>query len=442
MSVIRVYLKPFVGHTTEVPDPNYPDMIYMNGIYADEWTDVTDDVDEDSISEISRQIENDEYNIGVFRYNELTISFKNIDGRYSEADTEKSIFKFKRSESQIKITWDIQPFKPICGVVKAGEFQLFDEEIILYDGIINDDVYVTDIDQQKAVFKVLGYESLLQRIRGLSQAVLNTKFASYIYRLLDYNSGPSYEQDPTIALLIIDQANIEVGFEVEPNEFDQYVEDWKLGLADTIDAKQNLDRILSFSNSALYIENRTIIVTDKNPNQVDPVMTFYGQGSMLGAENIVDITEIKTGVNRTFNQWLFKFRPDLLAVSTISKSKYNLREKVLDNEPSTTDTRIQDYLDYMLSEWSLPKLEFKLQTKMTMESLALKFFDTINIDYPTIYFPSRGDKLPVYGEARYDVDYYPETQWAFQVLPNQKFKIMGIDMDLKQQLITFSLREI
>jgi len=81
MSRFKVYIKPF--------DPS--------GAYASDYIDVTDDCDISSVGTLSESIDQDDYEVGIFKFNQFRITLNNISGKYSEVGTPYTIFAFKRS---------------------------------------------------------------------------------------------------------------------------------------------------------------------------------------------------------------------------------------------------------------------------------------------------------------------------------------------------------
>jgi hypothetical protein len=126
VSRFRVYLKQFDE----------------DGNYLADFTEITRDVS--NLGSLSQQLDNTEYGIGVFRNSGFTLKMRNDEGLYSEADTLKSIFKFKRSDSIVKITWDFRDYDLITGFFYAGE-EVLTEEVEIFRGLIADVSSSSDI---------------------------------------------------------------------------------------------------------------------------------------------------------------------------------------------------------------------------------------------------------------------------------------------------------
>jgi len=106
MGTVRIYINPF--DTT--------------GEYTS-YQDVTKYV-KDKSAVVKRQVDNNEYDVGVLTYNNLSLTFNNINGKFNEADNIQSIFDYKRSNSKVKITWEINTHPLYCGFVECGTYYL------------------------------------------------------------------------------------------------------------------------------------------------------------------------------------------------------------------------------------------------------------------------------------------------------------------------------
>src|SRR3990172_7774741 len=110
-SRFRVYLKPFDDE----------------GIYAEDWMDVTDDVIFDGLGSIAVDLDNTEYDIGVYRNSNIKLTFKNANGKYSDVGDSQSLFRFKRSDTLCRLSWQHQEEAPYAGLAEAGSAVITEE---------------------------------------------------------------------------------------------------------------------------------------------------------------------------------------------------------------------------------------------------------------------------------------------------------------------------
>ena len=64
------------------------------------------------------------------------------------------------------------------------------------------------------------------------------------------------------------------------------------------------------------------------------------------------------------------------------------------------------------------------------------------MDYPTPYSSPEGGIIPLFGVAIFGAARFPFGEFGITISEDDRFKIMGRKINIKDQLITFSLREI
>ena len=79
---------------------------------------------------------------------------------------------------------------------------------------------------------------------------------------------------------------------------------------------------------------------------------------------------------------------------------------------------------------------------MTEAVLDLLPLDGISIDYPTVYIASEGNEIPLYGISIYGTAVYPIGEYAKTISTSTVYKVMGIKIQAKKDLVTFTVRQI
>lgn len=407
MSRFRVYIKPFNDA----------------GEYEADFIDVSRDVLFSQMGDIRRKIDNDEYNVGVFKFDSINLAVRNEHGRFSDANLLGSIFKFKRADSLVKITWEFEDDGPYCGVAVAGDAFL-SEEIEVFRGLLNDQSAQTDIKQQSLNFSVMGLESVFDRaIVPFSDISNGDLISAVILECLD--------QAIITNLLTVDAGNIALGL------------DQTIDVKDSLEnktVKQALDDLLLLSNSVLYIEDETVFVKSRTPG-ASIVKTYYGQASDIGIENIESISSIRSGINRTFNFWTWR-ETTLLAKSDSSIEVNGVRKKEIESEIITDTTKRQNILNSLRTEFSFPKMELEMSTYLDYDFFDITFFSKVNIDYPTVSFAPINAAVPLYGVATYGEDFYPETLFSLILTELDEFKVIGFILSTKKQSYKLMLRGV
>jgi len=407
MGQFRCYIKPF------------DDL----GNYVSDYIEITDDVNADSLTNLNQKLDNNEFDVGLFNFNSLSIKLDNQDGKYSDVDVFQSIFRYKRANSLFKITWAISPYPTQCGTAICGQAKL-NPEIDVFVGLLNDETASERVDAHKIGFTVLGRESIFEKtIVPFGSLSVGDLLSEAIYIVLN--------QTEVTNILTVDSGNISTGIDVQIDSI--------AGLQNKT-VKEALDNLLEESNSVLYIEGDTVYVKNRDVD-ADLSYTFYGQASNLGIENIKVISKIRSGINKTKNFITWK-DTTLLATDSQSVLKHDYRKKEIEFDAITNTTKRQNILNSIRDEFSTPKKEFDLSTPINYQVLELFLFNKVNIDYPTVIHSSDGNPVPIWGAVKWGDFKWGYGDWATRFRLTEFFKIMGRTIDMKKGLLVFKLREV
>ncbi len=405
MSQVKVYIAPFDN----------------DGVYTD-YQEVTSDVDS-SIGSITRQLDNSEFDLGTFKTGDLSLKLRNEHGKYSDVGTIETMFRYKRSNSKVKITWEVEDDIVQCGFAVCGECFL-SEEITIFEGLLSDESLLEGLDDRKVSLKVLSFESIFDKV------IINTG---------DFSNGDSLESvlydilnvDEVTSLLTISASNISLDSNIN---LDDKTELENETLSDA------LKSILTVGNAVLYIDANIVYIKPREAS-IELKSTFYGQGSDKGIESITKLGKINSGLKRCFNFWTWKdYVTSQQNVS--SRAKYGSRKKEVGYDFITSSTSKDTVLTNSKDEFGSPKQELTLTTPLNYDTLELQLLDKINMDYPTPFFVAPGDVFPIFGSSVFGIARFPFGEWSLVLTETQHFKIMGIKIDLKNQNIDFKLREI
>ena len=403
---IKVYLKPFDD----------------DGNYQDDWINITKYVER--LPRLTMDLDSADYQIGVFRFSDVSIDVNNRDGLFDDAGSIKSYFKYNRNDSQVKFTYQMAEAEPECGIAVCGA-SLLAEEIELFKGLLNDDSFRLSANTEKGKFKVLGFESLFNRATVPYSDISNgDTVKELIVACLD--------QSPINTLLTIDADNIDPSL----NQASDDVSD-----LENKSVKQALDTLLLESNSVLYVQDDTVYVTDRDPSATVQ-QTFYGQASADGRENIIDIKNFNSGAHRIFNLFVDKDDNSTSSSDASSILLNGAKKREVDFSVFTNSTKIDNILDELLAEFKNRKTELEIVVPMDYDTIELNLLDRIAIDYPTVYYPTEGEDLPICGVAICGEAVLPRGLWTLLISSDTGFKIMKKDLNLNRFEITFKLREV
>jgi hypothetical protein len=398
----RVYLNPFDDQ----------------GVYSG-WVEITKDVVFDQLGSISENLDNTEFDVGIFRNATVDFVVRNDGGKYSDVDNPHSIFRFRRTGTQMKITWEVDPD---CDVEVADIANSWvSEEVEVFKGILNDDGASQDLETSQITFAVLGRETLLDNDSVPFTLLANGNlFSAALYTVLN--------RPILTALVTVSAINITCGT-------DQAIDDVSSFEGMTLlEATQTL---LAASNSVMRIVEDVLYISPRTPT-VAVQETFYGQASSSGAETIQTIRNIRSGIAKTFNYGVWTDTTIVVEDAT-SVAQNGVRKKEVSFDFITDQTKREAILQSLVDEFLNPKQEFEIVAPVSYSNILLRLLDRVSVDYPTIHLPWDHD-LPICGNAVWGTWWTPPALWNFQVASDDHYKIMSRTLDTKNGLVRFGLR--
>ena len=398
----RVYLNPFDDQ----------------GVYSG-WVDVTKDVVFDSLGQITENLDNTDFDVGIFRNAAVTFVVRNDGGKYSDVDNPHSIFRFRRTGTQFKLTWEVDPD---CNVeVADADSSWVSEEIDIFKGILNDDGAAQDLETSQISFSVLGRETLLDNDSVPFTLLANGNlFSAALYTVLN--------RPIMTALVTVSAINITCGTDQTIDDISSFEGMTLLEATQALLAASN--SVMRIVNDILYISPRTASAALQN--------TFYGQASSAGAESVQTIRNIRSGIAKTFNYCTWTSTTIVVEDAT-SVAKYGVRKKDIAYDFITDTTKREAILQSLVTEFLNPKQEFELVAPVSYANILLRLLDKVAVDYPTIHLPWDHD-LPICGNAICGSWWTPPALWNFQVSSTDYYKIIGRTLDTKNGLVRFTLR--
>ncbi len=387
-----------------------------SGEYGTE-VEVTKDVVFNSLGTIQLSFDNSDYDIGILRNSNLSITMNNVLGAYSDVDVNESIFRYTRSNSKFRMTYRREENPNYAGMMVAGQTVLC-TEVDVFVGLIDDNSAQTNLKDHLLPLSVLGYESLLD-VAPVPTLANGDSVATTLYKLLNQTTITDYL---TVALV-----------NITPDE-DQTIDDISPYEAST--AKEAISDLLLASNSVLYIKDLVVYVVPRTAT-VAVQKTFYGQAALDGIENIISIDSVRSGFAKVFNYLTWQDDPTIIVEDGSSVSRYNIKAKEFAVGFFTNTTKIRTLLGAILDEFAIPKQEFVLATAVNYDTLALWFLDRVTVNYPLMVNGTCICGIAVCGEAL-----LPTRLSNFYQDPPTDFKIIDIEINIKDSIIKFKLRKI
>lgn len=370
---------------------------------------IDDYVRKGGLNSIQREVDNGDFDFGVFVFNSVSISCINENGLFSDQSDSRSMFKYTRDKTKVTINF------------YDGESST---AITSFKGIIDERATKVNFTKNEVRMVVLSEDSIINRVKVaggvvpsgslVSQAIKNILNVPEITTVLNY-----------------DPLNINVKDDYE-------IDDGSVFSNKT--AKQALDDLLAVSNSVMIVEGFSNIVVRSRDVRLDGgVFNFYGEGDLFGRQNILQIKNYNTGLHRAFSTVRVS---NQVATNVGYAQEYGDNTKKIDFEFITNESKQAQIASNILNDWKSPKIELELVAR-TKDVKDLWFFDLVSVDYPLRIRPGEGsERLPSYGVAKYGEAVYPRTFGNIKISPKVAFKVVGKTEDPNNFTTTIKLRQV
>lgn len=394
------------------PFKNYRILItplVSEGVYGS-TINITQDIDATdfikSFGEIKQEIDNGDYDIGIFTFGNLTLTAINTTRKFNDDHDALSIFPYTRDKAKIEIQYRDED----------------GNETKKFQGLINEDATRLDIKNDKVRFKVLSQDSIFRQVNVPAGAIVDGDlFSTAIKKILNV-------PDITEVLNFSDgNINVDLDIAIDDGEF----------FSNTV-VKESLDQLLQASNSILYIDGSdNIIVSNRTESAI--VFNLFGHGDIYGRENILNIKNWNSGVHRTFNS--IKVGETETSTDSAWVTENGFRQKSFSFDFITTASKELQIAARISNNFRVPKQELEIIV-ITEDVKTANILDLVKANYNYKLTPDqRDDTLPLYGIAQYGMAHYPVSTGSFKILPNIKWKIIGISENAKGFTTTLKLRQ-
>jgi len=395
-----------------------------NGDY-ESFQEITNDVLEKGITKIKQQLDSNEYDIGTIRFNKITLTLRNDHSKFSEPIDNRSIFRFTKDKSIVRVLWDKNTNPDDCGSAPCGHFFL-SQPVEIYEGLIDDSTSKQDYETQTIKFDILSKDYILGKteVPFLSLSVADDA-QNLIFKILN--------QTEITKFLNVDISNINLDNNFTPDAIDSLENKTCL---------EGLQDILLLANSILYVDrNDNVIISPRNAS-AQVINTFYGSASAEGNESIINIKNYTDGLNRTFN--FLRWKDTNLTQSFLdSREKYGTRIKEIESDLLTDNAKRLLVLNKILNEFGFPKVEMDLLAPIsTPLVLNIFFLSKVKIDLPAEVRDTGGEYPAIYGPAVYGVSNYAFTYGGIVIPIGSDWKVMNIETDLRGDVVIYRLRGV
>ncbi|MGR3219267.1 MAG: hypothetical protein ACUZ8H_05535 [Candidatus Anammoxibacter sp.] len=394
---------PFINYRVLIT-PLVSEGVYGTAIDVTQDIDMTDLIK--SFSNVRQEIDNGDYDIGIFTFGNLTMNAINFKKKFSNEHEALSIFPFTRDKAKVLIQYRDKDAN----------------EITRFKGLINEDATRMDIKRDIVRFKVLSQDSIFRQVNVPSGAIVaGDLFSTVIKKILNV---------PAITdVLTFSAANINVNLDIAIDDGEVF--------SDTV-VKNSLDQLLLASNSILLIDSSDNIIVKERSENV-PLYALFGNGDPHGRENILSIKNFNNGLHRVFNS--VKVGDVEVTTDTAWVSENGFRQKELSFDFITTESKEKQIADRVSNHFRVPKMELDIVVK-TEAVKQIRLLDLVRVAFDYQATPDQeDDRLPMYGVAKYGEVNYANTTGSFRITQNISWKVYGISENAKNFTTTLKLRQ-
>lgn len=390
--------------------------LHYDGIYGD-VIDITKDVDvtafvKDNIGSIKTEIDNGDYDIGVFTFGSIKLSCYNDEGRFAVPEDPRSLFKYKRDLTQVKIIY-----------LDADNVRT-----TIFEGLINEDTTRDedlpddDITSGMVRFRVLSLDSIFRHVEVAGGAIATgISLSDAIKQILNTTA--------ITRVLNFDANNIAVDTDVPIDNGEYFT-------AKTV--KEALDELLLAANAVLLIDaNKNIIVTPRT--ETETVHRFYAPHDPLNRGDILEIKGYNSGLHRCFSAVEVN---ETEVIDQPSIDDYGYRQKSISLDFIDNTDNEETIGQAVLDEFHTPRLECEVKLPLA-DSAQCRLRDQVVLDYPLRVIPPGGqDYVTTVNTFIAGQSHANRVSGSIEISPKVRWKIIGIRLNTRNLTTQLKLRQI
>jgi hypothetical protein len=380
-----------------------------DGSYDPDWLDISRELNGTIGGNVRNSIDSQDYDIGIFREDNVTLSFNNRNGRFNDVEDSRSFWAAYDSRHQSKIRIDYgyldDEGEKVGGLVYTG---LIDDRSVRISG--DDQVSVTVLSRQ-SVFQNLAvaggtFDSPVLASQALEIILTRTEV------LEQFNIDPLLI-DPDIDYLIDD-----------PSKYNGQ----KLN--------QAINDILFFTNSVGFVdENDYFVVRGRRIGNAIKHKFYSNPEYSVQKDNVLEVRGMTSGRHRIKN--LIEWSEVQAKSIPYDLTRYGVTRKSVSTDSITNLATRQQIVDRILEEWQYPKDEFEIVVDYMGSDVQI--LDLCTLDIQPEY--QRHHDLPFVGEAIVGEAIAVGYENGIHIRPNRGFKVIAIDHNISAAKTTLKLRE-
>lgn len=375
-----------------------------NSTYGDP-IDVSDYVIAKSFNKIKQSIDAGSYDIGIYTYSDLALTFANYDGSFNDETDSASMFPFTRDRAKVQVKYIDE---------SAGTN-------IVYDGLINDEATLQDFEKDTVKVRVLSLDSIFRKVKVAGGLINNSSsFSTAIKAVLNRPS--------ITAVLGYDAGKVSVGYDGTIDDSTPFSQK---------DSRTVLELLLNASGSVFYIDSSGDMVVQDRSVLLKSALELFGAGDPYQRDNITKINNYNNGLQRTFNTVTVN---DNTSTDDTYVDRYGIGLKTYNFDFVTSSVTATAIADYYVGQFKTPKAELVVHVK-TEIAKSVGILDPVTIDYRKRHKAYPRSKVPIAGSTVAGVDKSPFIIGGVKITPNKTWKVIGIEHNTKTFTTALRLRE-
>lgn len=383
------------------------------GTYGSQ-VEVTDNIDASGVKSIKKSIDAGDYDIGLYRYDNITIKGLNQDGIFNDEQDSRSMFPAGRDLAKVEVHFiEVDP-----------DNDGSEDNTVVFKGLINEEGTRSDPIKDEVRFKVLSLDSVIRNTKVSSGAVPNGALCSTAMETILNTSRIT-------SVLNFSASNINP-------DLDFTIDDGTV--FDNQNTNEVLNNLLLASNSVFVIDSSDNMIVKSRDESAVATINLYGPHDIHGRENIVKLSKYNNGKHRQFTSVIVN---DSESSDTGIGADQGFRQKKITLDFITTAATASSIADRLLSEFKAAKIECEVEVDTGLVK-DLNLLDRISLNYPLRIVPRPNTFLPVVGIAVIDnavTATLPDTFGSLDISPNIAFKVIEKRDNVKDFTTTLKLRQ-
>ena len=361
--------------------------VYGSTVDVTQDVDLSEWIEQDRISSINSEVDQGDYDIGIYTYGSVTFKAINFDGRFNEPQVDsRSMFPWYRDRAKVDINF------------------IGDSTVIQFRGLITDKATKQDLSKQTVSFTALSQDSIFQQLKVSSGTVLDgMTFTEAFQAMLNISEVTN--------ILNFSIANINPLVDLTVDDGSKF---------NSVILKTALGQLLFAANSVLVIDSsKNIIARSRTENSNTPHRLYLNDTQ--GRDNIDTITNYNNGLQRMFNSI---FVNTTESVNQNSIDTFFVRQKTQTLAFITDTTSQQTIADSIISNFGVPLTEMMVLTD-TETAESMNILDKITVKKNLRLSRAQGKHIALYDVDDYEKSYYAIETGDLELIENVIYKIVG-----------------